>query len=440
MFSFSGLASGLDTQAIIEQLVAIESRPINRLEQRRSEYVSSQSRFSEYRTKLTSLEDVVKKLKDVTQLPLFKATSSDEDRVRVSASDEAADASYQVTVNNVAKAHSIGFTSPFSDPEQAFGGGQIGINVGGYELTPITIDAQDGLYDIRDKINQSGASVNASVIYDGTDYQLVITSEKTGVANGFEIQATGFPPGSALTASVLQNPEDASVTINNIAVTSASNTIENAIQGVSIELLGTTDAGSPVSVGVERDNDAVADVLEDFIDAYNGVFGLLDSESDKSDVALRTVRNTLRNAFGTILDDQTFGLVGLSQLGIETDGSGRAKLDREVFDQAFDGDLDQFLEVLGGKADGSAEGIADVFSRVLRGDPDTPGSVGLLTFGEGTLSLREKTVGERIRSIDDQITRLEDRLVKYEERQTAKFAALEQLVAQFQAQGAALNF
>jgi flagellar hook-associated protein 2 len=450
MFTFSGLATGLDSASIVEQLVQLEARPIQRLESRRSDLVSSRSQFSAFRSKLTDLESALKKLGSRDDLDLFKATSQDESAVRVSADTDAADGSYNVEVSNLAKAQSMAFTSPYTDPDTAFGGGQIGINVGGTELTPINIDTDDTIYDIRDKINESGASVDASVIFDGTNYQLTITSQETGVANGFEIGVTGFPPGPSLSAEVLQDPEDAAFSVNGIDITSASNTIDDAVQGVSIELRSTTDSGESVGIQIERDNEAVADQFNDFIDAYNDVLDLIDSEDGDSDVALRSIKNQLRDTVAGTLDDSEFGLIALSQLGVETNGAGRLELDRTVFDRAFDADLDTFIETLAGKSDGSSEGLIKRFENILRGDPDNPvgdlngdgedeGAVGILTQGFGALSLRESAVNDRIRSIDDELVRLEDRLVRFEERQTLRFANLESLVSQFQAQGAALN-
>lgn len=451
-FSFGGLATGLDSAAIIEQLVQLEARPIRRLESQRSELVSSRSQFSAFRSRLTDLEDALQKLGNRDDLDLFSATSSDEDKVRVTADTDAADGNFDVEVTQLATSQSVAYVSPYTDPDTPFGGGQLGINVGGTELTGINIDVDDTIYDIRDKINDSDASVDASVIFDGTNYSLVVTSENTGVANGFEVGVTGFPPGPGFTVNNLVDPQDAQFSVNNIDITSASNTIDSAIQGVSIELRGTTDTNDSVAVNIERDNDAVASQFEDFIDAYNDVLDLIDSEGGDSDVALRSIRSQLRNTVGQTLDTADgFSLVALSQLGVETNGSGRLELDREVFDNAFDGDLGSFIEALEGKADGSAEGIIAQFDKIFNGDPDNPvgdldgdgedeGAIGILTQGFGTLSLRENTINDRIRNIDADLVRLQDRLTKFEERQTLRFANLETLVSQFQAQGAALNF
>lgn len=437
-FSFGGLASGLDTGAIIQQLVALESRPLQRLEAKRATLESRRSGFNDFRSKLSKLETTFRDLKAAKEIAKFRASSSDEQRVRVTADDRAEAGSYSVEVLNKAKAHTVAVTSPFADKDEtAFGGGQIGFTVG-TENHVVTIDADDTLVDIRDKINDGEVGVNASIIHDGTSYQLVLTAAEEGVANSFQAAYLGFPgAGGPMPTTLLEAPEDAVVKINGLTVTSATNEIDTAIEGVTLDIADEAP-GEIVQVDIERDDDAIGDLFQDMIDAFNDVLGYIDSNKDSEDVSARGIRNSLLGTITSILPSGAgFGVRSLAEIGITQEAGGRLKLDRGDLVDALDADLEGVVALFTGQ-DGGPQGLAGLMNTVFRGD-GSPGAAGILSGGNGTLALRQRSINDRIRALDDQIVRAEERLLKFEERETKRFASFEQLTSQFQAQGAYLG-
>ncbi len=443
--SFGGLATGLDTGAIIQQLLAIEARPLQRLESQRRDLVSKRGQFDTFKAKLQTLSDRFKKLKDDNDtLRLFKGSSTDEEVVKVSAEGAAVPGQFAVTVNSLAKAQSLGYTSQLTDADtDTFTkSGAIDISIGGGAATTINIDVGDTLQDARDKINAGDAGVRASIINDGTNFQLVISSTKTGTDNAFSLNATGFQPDETPFANTplnLSAAANASFDIDGLSITSQSNKVTEAVEGVTFELVSTSAPGTSVDVSIARDNSAIGDKLNEVVEAYNDVLSFIDAQSDKSDIGLRSIKNQLRNAVSTTYDQADFGFVALAQVGIKTNAGGRLELDRGDLDTALDNNFEDVIEFFNGKADGSLGGIASVFDIVLNGDPDDSTIKGILTSGEGLLAARQESLSARIRSLDQRIDNGALRLERKETTLTRRFASFEELTSQYQAQGSFLS-
>ncbi|MCB9834115.1 MAG: flagellar filament capping protein FliD [Planctomycetes bacterium] len=439
--SFGGLATGLDTSAIINQLMALEARPLNRLAQQRATYANKQSSLGTFESKLKTLADRFKGLKDSDELRLFKGSSADEDVVTISAKGAAIPANFALTVNNLAEAESHSFQQTFADTDTTtFSGGSVDITVDGNTET-ITVTSSDTLNSLRDKINDAEAGVRASIINDGTNYQLVITSEKTGTDNAFSIVSSGFSGDDPFaTDNLLKAAKNASFSIDNLNVTSQSNDVEDVVEGVTFEL---HSAGS-ADVEIDFDRSGIADKLDDVIAAYNDVMSFINAQSDKQDVSLRAIQTALRGGIQTGLDDQLFDFTALSQVGIKTDAAGRLTLDRGDLDDAIDNDFKSLVELFAGKDDGSEEGLAHVFDRLFYGDSSAgntdSSSAGILSPGNGLLQARKEALASRLRDYDNRIENAEKRLDRVEQNLTRRFASYESLTSQYQAQGSFLSF
>ncbi|MCA9321055.1 MAG: flagellar filament capping protein FliD [Planctomycetes bacterium] len=433
--TFGGIASGLDTNAIITQLLQLESRPLQRLDSQRADIVQKQGRFGEFKSKLQALSDSAVALKSAGELSLFNTQSTNEDAATVSAGADALPGAYSLNVTKLASAQSHAFLTPFADKDTStFGDGNIDITVGG-NTTQVSISPSDTLENVRDKINSADAGVKANVIYDGSDYQLVVTSEDTGVANQFTLTASGFDdPGETdifATGTSLDDGFDAEFTINGLPVTSSSNQVSTAVDGLTFELEGIGSA----ELSIERDTTGIGDRIQETLDAYNDVLDFINAQGDSSDISLRGIKNQLYNATQTVLDSGSFDLVALSQIGAKTDAAGHLQLNRTSFESALANDFNDVVELFTGK-EGGAEGLASVFEKILVGDGT---NAGILSPGDGTLQVRQNTFSDRLRSLDRQITRAEERLAQSEAQLVRRFASFEQLTGQYQAQGSFLS-
>ncbi len=190
--TFGGLATGLDTNAIVDQLMALERTPITRLETDKTWLEARRAAYGALDGKLRGFLANVENLSSSEDLRQKSISASSEDFFSVTASADALPgASYQVEVVSLAQVQknvSQGYTSKSA---QGFGLGDFTLTVG--ENDPITItinETNNSLEGIMQAINDADAGVNASIINDGTDnpYRLVLTGET--VATDFSLTST----------------------------------------------------------------------------------------------------------------------------------------------------------------------------------------------------------------------------------------------------------
>ena len=157
--SFSGLGSGLDTDSIIEQLVAVERRPIELIQNRQIRLEQQKGVVQEINTKLLSLKGTVDKLNSNDLFSIVNASSNDGDRVRVDATNEAAAGTFSIEVLNLAQARSLSSRSFSSLSEDLDLNGDLVINGKGIEIS-----STDDLIDIQDAINTANVGVSAQIL------------------------------------------------------------------------------------------------------------------------------------------------------------------------------------------------------------------------------------------------------------------------------------
>lgn len=207
--TFSGVASGIDTTAVIQALVDVRARPIAKLEQQRSELEVAKKIWADLDTKVDTLEDKIRPLKYRARFLTNTASVSNESVLTAKASGSAAPGSYQVTVNNLATAGSVG-SQVYTDTDTlTVGTGTLSLTMGG-TATDITIDSTNNTLDgVAQAINDAESDVTAAVIATkpGGPYRLVITGNETGADNAVSIDASGLSGGTqALTTSSWHTP------------------------------------------------------------------------------------------------------------------------------------------------------------------------------------------------------------------------------------------
>ena len=190
--SFGGLASGLDTQAIISALTALERRPIAQLETKKTSLNRQKSLFGDLRGLLDTLNTKAKALQTATNFLQKKATSSDEDLLRVSASTSATAGTHEITVNSLARAR-VNASAGFASPTTGFGGpASLQLDVGGN--TYFVAVTTPTLTSVADAINAQNIGVQAQVVDTGNTanggterYQLVLRATTAGAEGAFTV-------------------------------------------------------------------------------------------------------------------------------------------------------------------------------------------------------------------------------------------------------------
>ncbi|HML82713.1 MAG TPA: flagellar filament capping protein FliD [Thiomonas arsenitoxydans] len=280
--SISGLVSGINVQSLITSLSAAYQQPITLLQNQEQSYQSTLSAWGSVQSSLSSLQSTVAGLQNITSLNNRSVSLSNSSAVSGTASSNAPLGTYSLSNIVLAQTQSIYSGDFASATNTAVGTGTLQIQVGSGSVTNINIDGtNNSLNGIAAAINQSNSGVNAAVIYDGTGYRLTMTGNNTGAANAFTVStsgATGSLGSLSYSASASggmtdsQTARNASVSINGLAVTSATNTVSGAIPGVSLNLL---EASGSTTLTVSNDTSAFVTSVQSFVTAFNTTMGTL---------------------------------------------------------------------------------------------------------------------------------------------------------------------
>lgn len=421
--TFSGLGTGIDTAAIIQALMRLERAPIDRVERDKARIQQKQGVVQELNGLLTKLRDAAAALYAPGALAAKRATSAATGVVTATATPQAAQGTYNVSVTALAKAHTMASaTGP-----TLTGGETLDITVGG-STTSVTIQAGDDLKALADRINAApGVRVSASVV----ENRLVLISKTSGSAGAITIGGTA---ATALGLTTTQAAQDAAATINGVSVTSSGNVISGAIAGVDLTLTGLGE--TTVTVGL--DTEAIEKDVRAFVDAYNALVSNVNSAT-RYDAATKTAGTLQGDQTITSLGSQVRAIAGaavaglggaydsLSQIGITSSRDGTLTLDSARFQAALAAAPDAVRAVFG-RDDVSDAG--DGIARRLHAFASS--------FSSDVLSARLTGYTTSLTRLDDRIAGLETLMTLKEQRLRAQFAAMEKAVFQFQSQGADL--
>ncbi len=449
--SVGGLTSGLDTNSIIDQLLALQQKPILRLQQREADYQVELSAYGSLQSALTSLKSAVEDLDSVSDFTGFSATSGDTDLFTASANENATAGSYNIAVQQLARAHKLKSVA-FGDGESV-GEGIIHLKVGSGDTVDITVSATDTIDDVAEAINHADAEVQAAVIFDGTDYFLSLAAHETGAENVINLTVTDtgdsnntdmnglsrlvYDQGATENASQTQAASDSIITVDGVAnIHRNTNTINDVIEGITITLKSESPwpwLGSPATLTVSRDTSAVVSKIDTFISAYNEALDLFDTYQSydpdtKSagillgDATTNSIRNRLRKLISDMISGVAEGLNRLSDLGITVNEEGHLEVDSSKINGVLDDHFDEVVQFFAQTTEGS-EGFSVRMADALDA---------ILDSKDGAIAAREGGIQNSLDDIQDQIERVEMRISAWETRTRAKFESLELLLAQYQ--------
>lgn len=454
----SGLASNLDWEQLVDQLMQIERRPLLLLERRKLEIETEKNAWRDIRTRVSNLRDRIAAVLAADLFQRVEATSSDAARVTAQAGSAAVPGTYSVEVQQLATAHAIATYDPDpntnldpSDPRNVSGTLTLDVTVGGNIKATfgITVDPADSLYAIRDKIN---AAVDAAVAADPNlkpyavraeviGGYLVISRTETGAST---IEVAGSAAGALQLLNqngaerIVTEGKDAAFKVNGVEFTRSSNTVSDVIQGVTLEL-HQAGPGQTVTITVGWDDDAVVDAVKKFVEQYNSTLSFMNQQQDYQaagggklggDVLLTMLRGELRR----LVADPVEALSGsdldrLAAVGITTqDKSGTLQLDEAKLREALAADRAAVQRLLAGDPDAAGSSDDGVFVR-LRKAVDR-----WLETNTGLLDRRIDALDDRVRDYAEQMERMEYRLQLREQNLMRQFEALESLIATLQSQ------
>lgn len=459
-FRIDGLASGIDTEALIESMMAAERLPITNMQRKQQELETQKNAWRDINTRMRNLVDKFTAFKLESTYLGRVAKPSQEGILRASASPDAVEGIYQVNVERLATASVRYNGTRVADVNEALGAGTLKLEFGS-ETLEIGIDADWSLRDLVNHIN----SLNSLELPDGeetkplpvrasiVDNRLVLTSKETGESSQFDASITGttlLAEGGFL--EVAGSGQDALLEINGITgITSSSNTLKDVIQGVTLDLV----AVGETTVTVSQDTQQVVDRLQEFVDQYNSTIDFIndklkaqsamDPNSTRGtlsgDATLMRLQSTLRSMVaGSSGGDGKYN--SLASIGVGTakfvpgaaDYSGKLTLDKAKLEEALKEDPLAVKEILYKVSD------------VEEGDTTVSKTTGILhnlesyvrgftRAGDGILTEKDKSYDSQIKDIKDQIEKMERRLEMRGERLQKQFVAMETALASMQSQG-----
>ncbi len=430
--TFGGLATGLDTNAIISELMTIERQPITRLETDKSFFSSRLQAFKDLDGLLGSLQTKAEAIDTAAEIDSPGLKQSSDLYYSASATDTAGLGSYQIEVMSLAQVQKDVSGGYADKTTSTFGTGNMTLTVGGTP-TSITIDAtNNSLEGIAKAINDAATGVTATVINDGTSspYRLVLSGD--AVDKTFTLDTSGLSGGTdtnpAMTTT--QAAQQAHIQVDNIDIYSNSNTIADAIPGVTLDLLK-ADATVATTLSVSVDQDATKSKIQDFVNAYNAIVNQISSQKDAdwgNDAGFRTVKRGLQSLLTTSISGLSGSYSSLAELGFETQKDGTISLNSTTLSKAMDTDYKGMVAVFAGET--GIDGISKKFADLLTGMTDTT---------DGLLASKQKSTDDTISRIDDRIGRLEARMEIREKTLRSQFAAMESLVSAMNNQSSFLS-
>lgn len=444
--TIGGLATGLDTNSIVDQLVRLERRrsvdllSIDQLDQQ-----AKQSALATFGTKLADLMAAIDKLRDPSNALARTATSSDSTVMGATAGSGALVGSTDITVTKLARnaiaVSANGLTG--STATVASGSGSFSFQIGTGATQTVAVDATTTLEGLASQINALGAGANATVVNVGTDaspdYRLRLASRDTGLSNDITIVTDDTTLGVAVT----QAAQNAEFTVSGFATTFSreSNVVNDVVSGVTLTL---NKEGGPVKIGVTTDAAAVTENVKAVVTAYNALASFVDAQSEVSqdttgsdgdvttgplafDTTVRTIMDGLRNAISSKVDGLSGDYSLLAETGLTSTKDGTLSLDASKLADALASDEEGVSQLFGGL--GSTAGA---FDRVYQYLSDATGTGGLL-------EARNKSITDNLARLTDQIAASERSVSAFEANLRSQFSSLEVLVNNLKSQGSLLT-
>lgn len=432
-------SGGLDVKAIVDNLMIGESKKLNGMQKK---VETENIQFSGY-GQLNSLVNTLKTSVDGLKTALntgYVATVSDEDQLTASITNSAQvfNATHNLVVSKLATAETWSTASATNSRSSALGfSGDVTMTIGASNFT-ISVSATDTLDNIRDKINNASSNigVTASVlasndISGNPQFNLLLASNNTGVDNKVTLSGAGVTALGLTTEQVAA--QNAEFTLDSKSVVRGSNTVTDAIDGVSFTLLTTGASSFTVSLDQNAQNTAVTTSLHSVVDAYNQVIDFVDkvsAERTMTDSTVANVKYAIKNIFRDSVPGST-GITSLFDMGVSYGPSvvlqtnkgknytsaGRLK----VTDATVTTVLNENRSNVKKFVSDSTTGFVKLTADTVKG----------ITGYTGMIALRKQTINDITARLNTSIDMEEERLDNVRLILTKKYANLNSIMSKF---------
>jgi flagellar hook-associated protein 2 len=428
---FSGLGSGIDTDALVKELMQLERQSINRVQLQKQQLQVKADAWRDLRVRLVNLQQTAQGLLQSSLYNQKAAISGNESLVSAVAGTDAANGSYQLEILALARAHSVASLTAAAITGDVEAGSKSALNLTGTLLineVEITVAESDSLQDICARINaREEAGVTAAII----DRRLMLTRTETGAV---EIEIGDNDLGRALGLQTVQEGQDAELRLNGLEVTRPGNLIDDLLDGVTLKL--NQAGGGPVTITVKDDHSLLIGKIKSFIQQYNstcqfirsqtavdpaaGLKGPLQGESSLYQV-LATIERTVNGAAEGAGSYRCLAAIGIGTAGWDSaEPLGTLLLDQGKLEEALAADPAAVAALFAGE-----QGVAARLESYIGG---------LTRYGEGLFHYHSESIENQIKNLDRRAEALELRLEKREQTLRQQFLTVERLLGQMSSQ------
>ena len=435
-----GNGSGIDILKLARDLTDAEQLPQqNRIETAQGKTEAAISSYAILKYNVELLKEQFNGLNDAQELATPVATSNNTSAVTVSGTlGSALSGSHEIAVTQLAAAQR-NKSSEFSASSQSLNSGSgFDISVASNGKTH-TISIGAGLdtpSGIAAAINASGSGFTATLVdtdTDGDNYRLVIQGP-SGEDNAFTVSSTpnlGFhASGNQLTTAA-----NARFTVDGIAIERASNTVSDAITGITLNL---NAVASGISLQVVSDTSTLKTKLQDLVSVYNdmqiALTELGDPDSDEEEVGgalsndlslLRTVRDTMYDAISAVSSTPSGGVNSLTDLGIELTRTGTLSFNESTYDTVALNKFSDIVTMLSAGTNNQSAFSSDnqglAFDAKVKLDT-------LMDAYDGIFVMRESSAADKLTDYEDRLAKIEMRMEMVYQSYVRQFSSMETLI------------
>jgi flagellar hook-associated protein 2 len=421
----STMASQLASYDILAMQTALKSQS--------STLTAQRDALTSLRTALTTFRTAITGMNSSSSTVLKNIASMNQEGIaNITASASARKGTYSLNVTQLATAEQTGYPA-LTDDSIKNATGTMSITIDGKSID-IQMDDLDNLNDFAAAVNKaefpndSGdekTSVTASLVRTDGKVMLMLSSDQTGSKNAIQLDTSGLNnPDLFANGEEISKAQDAEFTLGNSPTvhTSSSNTLSNLVDGVSIELTGTTEANKPLVISINTDSTGTQEQIQAFIDAYNTLKDTMKSLTasgsdgkDRGAFAGDASMSSLSNELSNMLRD-TFGDQNMTKFGITADKDGKLTLDTEVLNEQLKNDPQSVTDFFNGN-----DGLLKKMDKSLDK---------YLSTTSGLLKGREETLDREQKDIDTKTEKMQTRYDSSYNRYLKQFTQLQQMMAQ----------
>jgi len=438
--SSAGAAGGsvIDVSTLVSDLVAATQAPQESLIQSQTTAATAEiSAVGTLKSALSSFQSALTPLSTPSAFNALTASSSDKTIFTAAAGTGAVPGSYSIQVSSLASAQQL-LSGPFAGGGSAVvGTGTLTLSLGGGSFN-VTIDgSNDTVAGIAGAINSASGNpgVTAAIVTGSDGAHLVLSSSLTGAANTIQVSETdggtalsALTYGSGNTGNYTQETaaQDASFSVAGVAYTSATNSVSDALSGVTLDLLGVSPSNTSATLTVANDTSTIESNVQAFVAAYNTLqssltgLGSYDATSGtagplQGNPLLSNVQNRIRETLYSLVGSSSYN--SLASVGITSNADGSLALNSATLSAALSSNYSAVSALFS-----STNGIAAALNSQIGADLASGGSV----------PSTEQTLTTQINALSKQSADLNTQMQALSASLTQQYSALNALLSSLQ--------